>query len=167
MKRLIIIAVLVSSYSFVYGQKSIDALFDRYSGQEGFTTVTINGDLLKLARCFASDSGNSGKSRGSISLVRILTQEDKQVNAGNFYDMIIRDIDLKAYEEFMRVKEKDQDVRILVKAEGKRFKEFLLIAGGEDNAIIQIKGDLSLEDAKKLSENAGKGKGMDIFAEQK
>ena len=80
--------------------------------------------------------------------------------------MIIKDIDLKTYEEFMRVKEKNQDMRILVKADGKRFSELLLIAGGDNNAVIQIKGDISLEDAKKLSENAGKSKGMDIFAEQ-
>jgi hypothetical protein len=166
MKRLFIIAVLTSFYSFVYGQKSIDALFDRYSGKDGFTTVTINGDLLKIARCFDSDSGKSGKPQASISLVRILSQEDKAVDAGNFYDMIIKDIDLKTYEEFMRVKEKNQDMRILVKADGKRFSELLLIAGGDDNAVIQIKGDISLEDAKKLSENAGKSKGMDIFAEQ-
>ena len=47
---------------------------------------------------------------------------------------------LSKYEEFMRVKESDQDLRMLVRTEGKRFKEFLLIAGGEDNAVIQIKG---------------------------
>jgi hypothetical protein len=166
MKRLIIIAVLACFYSFVYGQKSIDALFDRYAGKEGFTTVTINGDLLKFVRCFDNDSDKNSKLKGSISLIRVLTQEDKDLDAGNFYDMIIKDIDLKAYEEFMRVKEKNQDVRILVKADGKRFREFLLIAGGEDNAVVQIKGDLSLEDTKKLSENAGKNKAMDIFAEQ-
>jgi hypothetical protein len=51
----------------------------------------------------------------------------------------------------MRVKEKDQDLRMLVKTEGNRFREFLLIAGGEDNVLIQIKGNLTLDDAEKLS----------------
>jgi hypothetical protein len=40
---------------------------------------------------------------------------------------------------------------MLVKTQGNNFREFLLIAGGEDNVIIQIKGNLSLSDAEKLS----------------
>ena len=42
-----------------------------------------------------------------------------------------------------------------------------LIAGGEDNAIIQIKGNLTFEDAKKLSEDARKNNGIDIVADHK
>ena len=85
----------------------------------------------------------------------------------NFYDMVMKDIDLNKYEEFMRVKESDQDLRMLVRTDGNRFKEFLLIAGGEDNAVIQIKGDLSFNDAKKLSADARKNNGIDIVAAQK
>ena len=79
--------------------------------------------------------------------------------------MVIKDIDLQNYEEFMRVKESDQDLRMLVRSEGNRFKEFLLIAGGEDNAIIQIKGDLTLNDAKKMSEDAKKNHGLNLHTE--
>ena len=100
----------------------------------------------------------------NITEIRILTQEDEAIKVENFYDMVMKDIDLNKYEEFMRVKESDQDLRMLVRTDGKRFKEFLLIAGGDDNAVIQIKGDLSFNDAKKLSADAGKNNGMDIVA---
>ena len=66
----------------------------------------------------------------NISEIRILTQEDENMKVENFYDMVMKDIDLNKYEEFMRVKESDQDLRMLVRADGNRFKEFLLIAGG-------------------------------------
>jgi hypothetical protein len=155
------------TFTFVYGQKSIDALFDKYSGKDGFTTVTINGSLLKLAKCFGGDTGDKDDHPASIDAIRILTQEDKTLKVGNFYDMVIKDIDLTAYEEFMRVKESDQDLRMLVRTDGNKFKEFLLIAGGEDNAVIQIKGDLTLNDAKKISEDARKNNGLDIAAEHK
>lgn len=150
------------TFSFAYGQKSIDALFDKYAGKDGFTTVTFNGNLLKLAKCFDSNIDHDNSLPCNISEVRILTQEDRNLNAGNFYDLVIKDIDLNLYEEFMRVKESKQDLRMLVRADGNRFKEFLMIAGGEDNAIIQIKGDLSLKDARKLSEDVKKNNGLDL-----
>jgi hypothetical protein len=168
MKRLLLFAVLTITFTFVYGQKSIDALFDKYAGKEGFTTVTISGNLLKLARCFDNDYDQDDNSMpANITELRILSQEDKTLKVENFYDMVIKDIDLNTYEEFMRVKDSDQDLRMLVRTEGKKFKEFLLITGGEDNAIIQIKGNLTFDEAKKLSEDARKNKGVDIVADQK
>ena len=167
MKRLLLLSVLTITFTFVYGQKSIDALFDKYASRDGFTTVTINGNLLKLARCFDNDDDHNNPLPGIISEIRILSQEDKNIKVENFYDMVIKDIDLDKYEEFMRVKESDQDLRMLVRTEGKTFREFLFIAGGDDNAIIQIKGNLTFDDAKKLSDNARKNNGIDILADQK
>ncbi len=156
------------SFTFVYGQKSIDALFDKYAGKDGFTTVTIDGNLLKLAKCFDNSDDNDDCSiPANITQIRILTQEDKSIPVGNFYDMVIRDIDLNSYDEFMRVKESDQDLRMLVRTDGNKFKEFLLIAGGEDNAIIQIKGSLTFADAKKISHDARKNNRVSILADQK
>jgi hypothetical protein len=157
----------MATFTFVYGQKSIDLLFDKYAGKEGFTTVTINGSLFKLAKLFDSDAGHDDNMPAGLSEIRILSQDDTTLKVGNFYDMVIKDIDLTAYEEFMRVKESDQDLRMLVKTDGNRFKEFLMISGGSDNAIIQIKGDLSFKDAKKMAADARKNKGADIAAEYK
>jgi hypothetical protein len=165
MKNLLLIAVLTSFFTFSYGQKSIDALFDRYAGKDGFTTVTINGNLLSLADMFCDDENEKDQFPGKISVIRILTQEDTTLKVVNFYDLVMKDIDVKQYEEFMRVKESDQDLRILVRSEGKKLKEFLLIAGGDDNALIQIKGELSLEDAKRISEDVRKNNGVEKVAE--
>ena len=163
MKKLILFTVLSVFVTVVSGQKSIDALFDKYAGKDGFTTLTLNGSLLKLFACL--DDDEEASMPADITEIRILTQEDKSINVGNFYDMVINDIDLSKYEEFMRVKETDQDVRMLVRAEGKNFKEFLLISGGNDNAVIQIKGNMSFDEAKKFSSDAKKNHGENIFSE--
>jgi hypothetical protein len=168
MKKLFLLTVLSITFTFVYGQKSIDALFEKYAGKEGFSTVTFNGSLLKLAKLFDNDDDSPDNSiPNGLTEIRILSQDDKSIKVENFYDMVIRDIDLKSYEEFMRVKESNQDLRMLVRIEGKTFREFLLISGGEDNAIIQIKGELTLEDAKKISMEAEKNKGVTVLANQK
>jgi hypothetical protein len=168
MKRLLLLAILTVTFTFSYGQKSIDALFDKYAGKEGFTTVTIDGNLLKLFKCFDKDNDNDDSSiPASVTEIRILSQEDKSLKVENFYDIVIKEIDINSYDEFMRVKESDQDLRMLVRTEGKKLKEFLMIAGGTDNTIIQIKGELSLDDAKKLSDDTRKNRGVSVLADQK
>jgi hypothetical protein len=163
MKRLFVFIVLTITATLVYGQKSIDDLFERYAGKDGFTTVTINGNLLKLAHCLG-DNDDENSIPANITEIRILAQEDKSTHVENFYNLVINDIDLKNYDEFMRVKESHQDVRMLVRTEGNKFKEFLLIAGGEDNALIQIKGNMSFKEARKFSDDAKKNHGLDIVA---
>ncbi len=161
MKKVFTLIVLSITAIMVYGQKSIDDLFDKYAGKDGFTTVTINGNLLKLAHCFDKDDDEDALP-ANITEIRILAQDDDHMKVDNFYDLVIKDIDLKNYDEFMRVKKSDQDMRMLVRSEGNRFKEFLLIAGGEDNALIQLKGDMSYAEAKKFSSNAEKNHGVNI-----
>ncbi len=163
MKNLLLVVFLSAFGTAVFAQKSIDALFEKYAGNDGFTTLTINGNLLK----FACHSDSESPMPADITEIRILSQEDNNLNAGNFYDLVIKDIDLSLYEEFMRVKEANQDVRMLVRTEGKNFKEFLLISGGEDNALIQIKGNMSFEDAQKFSGDVKKNHGADLFSDSK
>ena len=144
--------------TMAYGQKSIDDLFERYAGKDGFTTVTVNGGLLKLARLLG-DKEDENSFPLHITEIRVLAQEDKTMNVENFYNKVINDIDLRNYDEFMRVKNSNENLRMLVRSEGDRFKEFLLIAGGEDNAVIQIKGNMTYAEAKKFSDDAKKDHG--------
>jgi hypothetical protein len=164
MKRLLVFIVLTITATFVYGQKSIDWLFDKYAGKDGFTTVTLNGSLLKLAHCLG-DNENENSMPSDVTEIRILAQDNDSIMVENFYNRVIKDIDLKNYDEFMRVKSSDQDLRMLVRSEANSFKEFLLIAGGKDNALIQIKGNMSYTEAKKFSKAAEKNHGLNITAD--
>jgi hypothetical protein len=161
MKKLLGIIVLTVTATFLYGQKSIDDLFEKYAGKDGFTTVTIDGNLFKLAHCFGDNDDNDSLPV-NITEIRILAQEKDHIKVENFYNYVINDIDLKSYDEFMRVKNSDQDMRMLVRTSGNKFKEFLLIAGGEDNAVIQIKGNMTFAEAKRFSREAEKNHGLNI-----
>ena len=158
MKKLSLLILLMITATMAYGQKSIDDLFERYAGKDGFTTVTVNGGLLKLARLLG-DKDDENSFPLHITEIRVLAQEDKTMNVENFYNKVINDIDLRNYDEFMRVKNSNENLRMLVRSEGDRFKEFLLIAGGEDNAVIQIKGNMTYTEAKKFSDDAKKDHG--------
>ncbi len=151
MKRTFIILFFLISAVTISAQRSVDRLFEKYSGNEGFMTLTIDGDILKIVRCF-SDGEKETCLPSKITQIRILAQENEKIVADNFYKTIMKEIDNSDYEEFMRVKESHQDMIMLVKSEGRHFREFLLIAGGvDDNVVIQIKGDMTFDEAKRFS----------------
>ena len=118
--------------------------------------------IIKFAAAMDEDNKDN-KMPKEITQIRILSQDDKSnVKIDNFYDLVMKDIDLSKYEEFMNVIEADEKVRMLVKMDGTKFTEFLLIVAGKegkDNALIQIKGVMTLDEAKKFADEAKSDKG--------
>jgi hypothetical protein len=165
MKRILLILAFSILAITLNAQKSIDTLFSKYAGKDGFVTLTISGNLLKLVDILDDEDNDddSDLKPGNITEIRILAQEDENLKVENFYDLVMKDIDTDSYEEFMRIRESDQDVRMMVRTEGSRFKEFLLVAGGEDNVVIQIKGNMTYAEAKKFSAKAKKEHGMNML----
>ena len=157
MKRAITFLVAIMIVMTVSAQSSIDKLFNKYQGEEGFVTVTINGSLLKLlGELDEEEDEDLLKFADKFTSIRILAQEEDDMEVENFYDMVNDELERGGYEEMMRVNSSDADVKILVKQEGNIFKEFLVVAGGDDNAIIQIKGNLTYEEVKEMSASIDK-----------
>lgn len=162
MKRTLLVSALLTIISVANGQKSIDRLFEKYSDREGYICITVSGNLLNIAASF-EDEGDDKDIKARITEVRILARKDDDFNDLNFHDIVMRDIDTDDYEEFMRVKETDQDLRVMVKSQGKKITELLLISGGENNAIIQVRGNMTVSDARKMCDHARKNHGSDVF----
>ncbi|MEA1898126.1 MAG: DUF4252 domain-containing protein, partial [Bacteroidota bacterium] len=88
-----------------------------------------------------------------IESVKVLAVEDEELIKGlNFYDEIMKSLNIEDYEELMTVKQSDQDVKILVKQTGNIIQELLIVVGGEDNAMVCIKGNIQLKDLSGLSD---------------
>jgi hypothetical protein len=165
MKRLFFVLVFIGAAIYANGQRSVDDLFNKYADHDGFVTLTISGSLLKFARSLDDDE-NSGTHSWpeNISEIRILAQEKDDLKADNFYDLVYSNINRNQYEEFMRVKKSDQDLVMLVKTDGNILKELLMIAGGEDNVLIQIKGRMTMGEARKLSAEFKNDHDIDVIS---
>lgn len=135
-----------------FGQRNgIDAFFSRYEGKDGFTTVNISGNLFNLFADSVKDSGGKEISL-DVSLVRILNVNDENVTGRiNFMEELRNSIEKGGYEELMMVKNAEDDVRVLVKTSGRIIKELLVVSGGKDNTLIQVKGSFKKNDLKKLA----------------
>lgn len=163
MKRILGILVMSGLMSIACGQKSIDALFSKYADDEGFVSLTINGNLLNLLK---SDKHGCKENQwpGKVNEIRILVQEDEDMRVENFYDIVMREINRKSYEEFMSVRKSEQDLHMYVRSDGDIIKELLIISGGEDNFVIQLKGRMSVKEAEDFCSEANKDHGTDLLS---
>jgi len=152
---------LLIAVTSVYGtvviaqQDPVNSLFEKYAGKDGFTTVYLTGDLLKLAaKMDTEDKDMEFLSR--ITEIKVLAQEGEEGKSSglNFHSEIWPSLDKSAYKELLIVKEKDQDVKMLARENGDFISEFLIIVSGlNENVLIQIKGNLNMNEMDQLSDS--------------
>ena len=140
-------------------QSPADAIFDKYSGQEGFTSVYITPHMFSLFADIETEEDVSGFMDlvKNLKSIKILSLEDDSTGKGpkvNLYSEVMKDFPENTYEELMVVKKSDQDVTFYIHKEGKKISELLMVIGGKnDNALISIQGDIDLKNISKLSKS--------------
>lgn len=136
----------------VMGQRTAaDDLFDKYAGQEGFTTVHITKGLFNLVAQLDTEDVEAQELLHGLESIKILASEDEDAGI-NFFDEINGKLPEDRYEELMVVQDGDENVRFLVNQQGNMIRELLLVAGGTgDNALIIIRGNIPLRSLAKLA----------------
>jgi len=160
MKKLlktIAISLMLIVPVFSFAQSPADQLFDKYSGEDGYTSVYITKHMFEL---FADIDTEEDEEQFTdlvkgLKCIKILSVEKDSTKAPvnvNFFEEIMEDFPKQKYEELMVVKKKGQDIKFLIWKDDKIIKELLMIVGGEDdNVLISIQGDINLKTISKLS----------------
>lgn len=159
-KALFLICFAGLSIALAAQNRAVDRLFDKYAGQDGFTTVYISKYMFTM---FAQLDGLEDEELtemrevfGKLDGIKILAVDDADVvgKGLNFHDEIMKDLDRNEYEELMVVKDSESDVVFLAREEKGVIVELLLIVGGEsDNALIAITGEINLSTISKISQS--------------
>ena len=154
MKKLAVLIICVLPLLGMAQKSPVDKLFAKYANKEGLTTVNISGALLG----FASQIDKSSPEADFISKlegVRILSVDDDELNKSlDFYKELEADGFFKNhnYQVLMEVTEKDEVVRFYAKDAGSgKFSELLLVVGGDNNALISIRGLIDPENISKIT----------------
>ncbi len=158
MKKMVLTVIIAICASSLYGQRdALDDFFNTYSDQEGYTVVNISGSLFGLLKKFDDDPdlANMGQ---KITSVRIVSREgDHDFGRPDFMSDLKGIIRRGGYEELMKVNNPDEEVLFLVKSDRDIIKEILVIASGDNETVIQIKGNLTKDDVEHLSINHDDG----------
>ena len=125
-------------------KNAFERFYDSYSGKEGYTTVFVTGDMIKLIR--KDLSGGTG----GIESVRVVTQ---QPPTDDFVERVKGILEAENYKLMSSVSSGPKQISVYMRetssGKGRRSDCITLISGGKDNVVMNIVGDF---DITKLSD---------------
>lgn len=153
---------------FAIGQTSaVDNLFDKYTSQDGFTSVDVSKGLFELFAEIEADDPefeDFQKAIDGVESLRLIAYSTEDDDNGNtkaskeaFYEDVMNSIPFKEFKELMIIKDSDANVNFYAKSSGSIISEILMVVDGNDEAVLlSLTGNLDLNYVAKL------GKSMDI-----
>ena len=154
MKRTVIAGMFFLLGMASFGQNStVDKIFDKYSGREGYTTVYISSFMFNLLNRLEVDDPEYDefkRATSGISSIKILAQDG--AGSESFGKELLEMLPRSEYQEMMKVKDQEEEVLFLAKEEGGKITEFLLIvSGGSEDVLIAIQGDIDMESLSSIA----------------
>ncbi len=145
-KHLLIIlaAFLLASCGY---DRGVSEAFMKYRFKEGVTTITIPGWVIGMASRFGDLDKDEREILDSIDKVRVLAIENDELNSEinlheEFYSTLNKN---REYEELLAVHSENDDVTIFGKMDDNIIEEMVILVGGDDNAMIYVKGEIKPE----------------------
>ena len=151
---ILMLLTLMISVNAMSQKDPVDRIFDKYSGQEGFTTVYISSKMFSLFAEIDPDDQELQDMMNGLKSIRILASDDDEESGGggiNFYKEVMKDLAVEKYEELMVIKDGNQDLKFLIREEDGKIVELLLVGGGDgDNVLISIRGIIDMKNIGKI-----------------
>jgi hypothetical protein len=154
MKNSILTLILFCFVGAMAAQSNaIDKYFNQYKDDDRFTMVYVSPKMIQMAAQIAEESVDAELTEMLQDLkgLKILKTD---VNPMAFYEEAKKKINTSEFEELMTVRDKGQNVQILVKDQdnGNIVNELLLLVGGEDEfVLLSFVGKIQLNKIAKLA----------------
>lgn len=160
MKRSILILFLFLIVSGVQAQDdAIIKFFSKYMDDDRFSRVYISPKMMQMAGGFLKsnevksdqEAADLGELITKIRGIRILTAD--KVNGKPLYTEAMSTLTRNKYEELMDIQDKSSSVKFMVREEGGRVRELLMITGSSDNfTLLSMLGNFTYQDLNILAD---------------
>ncbi|GAB2620842.1 DUF4252 domain-containing protein [Belliella aquatica] len=160
MKRNILILFLFLIVSGVQAQDdAIVKFFSKYMDDDRFSRVYISPKMMQMAGGFLKsnevksdqEAADLGELITKIRGIRILTAE--KINGKPLYTEAMSTLTKNKYEELMDIQDKSSSVKFMVREEGGRVRELLMITGSTENfTLLSMLGNFTYQDLNILAD---------------
>lgn len=153
MKKIIVLVVMMVGVNAAFAQDAITKFFSKYQGDESFSQVNVSSKMFGLFTEMEADNPEDKEVLDAISKLKglkILAKEDAR-NARTLYTEALKVIPTKEYEELMSVRDKDKDMKFLIKESGGKISELLMVMGGnEEFMLLSLYGEIDLKQVSRI-----------------
>lgn len=159
MKKLVVLVILLLPVMVQAQEDAIERFYAKYMDDERFSRVYISPKMMQMAGGFLNSNSVEGDEDAEelfsliskVKGIRILSGE--QVSGLNMFDEAIGLLNRNKYEELMDIKDKGSSLKFMVREEGGRIKELLMVSGANTEfTLMSMLGDFTYQDLNMLSE---------------
>ena len=126
-------------------QNTVDALFKNFATDKKVTHVKIGGFIMTLARTFTDTKGVTG--------VEVFSFEECDNQVKEKLNDAIKKLKDSSYETLVSTTQDGERTKVLVKIKDDYIHEIVVIAGGNDPALVRIKGKIKPDDIQSVVDN--------------
>lgn len=143
----------------VFSQKSpLNTLFDKYSGQEGYTSVHITKYMFQLFAEISDEKEDKEfkEVTSKLDAIKILTLSDDASSSQKetFKKELIENLPKSVYKDLMIIKEGKKEITFKIKDDGGKISELVMFVDEHnESALIYLDGDINLKSISKLSKS--------------
>lgn len=153
MKKFIAVVGLMIIASGAFAQDAISKFFSKYQTDETFSQVTVSSKMFGLFTNMEADTPEDKEVLDAISKLkglRILAKQDAR-NARTLYKEAFGLIPMKEYEELLSVRDKDKDMKFMIKENSGKISELLMVMGGnEEFMVMSLFGEIDLKQISRI-----------------
>ena len=154
MKKLWVGAVMmILSFAANAQTDAISKFFTKYRDDESFTQVNVSSKMFNLFTNMEVDNKEDQEVLNAISKLkglRILGKENTS-DARALYKEAFALIPKAEFEELMSVRDKDKDMKFLIKESGGKISELVMVMGGaRDFMVMSLFGEIDLKQVSKI-----------------
>lgn len=146
------VMVLLTVGAFAQGD-AITKFFNKYANDESFTQVTVSGKMFSLFTNMEAETQEDKEVLEAISKLkglRILAKDDTR-NARELYKEAFSLIPAADYAELMSVRDENKDMKFMIRENGDRISELLMVMGGPDEfMVLSVFGDIDLKQISRI-----------------
>lgn len=154
MKKSGIVALMVLITTMAHAQNdAITKFFNKYSADESFTQVNVSSKMFGLFTDMEADTPEDKEVLEAISKLKGLriVAKEKDSNARALYKEALGLVPAKEYEELMSVRDKDKDMKFMIKESGGKISELLMLMGGDNEfMVLSLFGEIDLKQISRI-----------------
>lgn len=160
MKKIIIAIAILAIPFFAQSQhECIEKFYNKYVSNEKVTDISLNGWILSLASKMSDEEGTEILEK--ITKLRIMIAEEENIVSKTDVKKLMKDVRKNKFEDLMTVRDEDVRVNFMIREEGEKITNVLVIISGDDEFILlSLEGVLNMEDLEELNFDV---EGGDIF----
>jgi len=136
--------------------KSVDAIFGKYSDLDGFKAVVMNDPGSVLMQSESGEEAELSKDLlKGIKTIKALTYKASQGKVSdegkNFSAELAKFNAGEGFNEIMSVNEGRSKIKSIIRKSGDKVTEFIMVVAGDgESTIIWINGDINLQNVSKI-----------------